>query len=298
VHVPNFIIAGAPKCGTTALYVYLETHPRVFLTNPKEPDFYADDVGAYRWVTTRDAYRRLFDRVTEQHLAVGEASVWYLLSSVALRRVREELPDVRLVVMLRQPIDLLRSWHQHLFRMCFEDEPDFEKAWALQDQRRVGERVPSVCQVPSFLDYRSVGQLGRHVSRLLELFPREQTKIMLLDDLKDSPRRVYESVLEFLDVPSDGRSQFPRVNTAKRNRFQWLAQCQATVVRSLPRPCIQFGKRLGLSQVRRTVRQLNSQPATPATLGEDFRRRLVAEFADDIDTLSELIGRDLSHWKQ
>lgn len=298
MHVPNFFIAGAPKCGTTALYAYLETHPRVFLTNPKEPDFYADDLGAHRLVTTRDAYHGLFDRVTEQHLAVGEASVWYLHSPVALPRVREELPDVRLVVMLRQPIDLLRSWHSQLVWMCYEDEPDFEKAWALQDQRRASERVPSACEVPSFLDYRSVGQLGRHVSRLLKLFPREQTKIMLLDDLKDSPQRVYEGVLEFLDVPSDGRSQFPRVNASKRNRFQWLAQCQATVVRSLPRPCIQFGKRLGLRQLGRIATQLNSQPATPATLGEDFRRRLVAEFADDIDTLSELIGRDLSHWKQ
>ena len=295
---PNFIIAGAPKCGTTALYEYLQTHPRVFLTDPKEPHFFADDLGTHREVPTRDAYQRLFDGVTDEHLAVGEASVWYLHSQVALRRVREEFPDVRLVLILRQPIDFLRSLHSDLVWVCFEDEPDFETAWGLQEQRRAGERVPSLCQVPWFLDYRSVGQLSRHVSRLREIFPREQTQIMLFDDFKDSPQRVYENVLKFLEVPSDGRTEFPRVNAGKRSRLSWLARCQATVVRTLPRPCIQFGKRLGLGHLNRKVTQLNSQPAAPAPLSAEFRQRLVVEFQDDIEALADLLGRDLAHWKR
>jgi hypothetical protein len=295
---PDFIIAGAPKCGTTALYEYLQTHPSVFLTNPKEPHFYADDLGAHREVPTWREYEQLFAGVTSNHQAVGEASVWYMHSKVALKRVREELPNARLIVILRQPIDFLRSLHSDMVWICFDDEPDFEKAWDLQEERRAGHRIPSLCQVPWFLDYRTLGQLSVHMSRLLQLFPREQVKIMLFDDFKASPQRVYENVLEFLQLPSDGRNEFPRVNASKRNRLAWLARCQATVVRTLPRSCIQVGKKFGLGQLNRTVTRLNSQPSSPVPLRDEFRQRLLEEFRRDIDALSELIGRDLNHWKE
>src|SRR4051794_4338919 len=114
MQLPNFMIAGAPKCGTTALYRYLQTHPQVFLTDPKEPHFYADDLAGHREVPTRENYLRLFDRVLPQHTAIGEASVWYMHSSDALQRIKAEMPQVRLVVMLRQPIDFLRSLHSDL----------------------------------------------------------------------------------------------------------------------------------------------------------------------------------------
>ena len=295
---PNFIIAGAPKCGTTALYEYLQTHARVFLTNPKEPHFFADDLGSHREAPTRDAYNRLYAAATDEHQAVGEASVLYLHSSVALRRVHDEWPDMRLIIILRHPVDFLRSLHSDLVWVCFEDEPDFPRAWAMQDERRAGRCIPRLCQVPWLLDYRSLGQFSRHVARMLELFPREQIKLMLFDDLQESPQRVYTEVLEFLGVPPDDREAFPRVNAGKRSRLAWLAQCQTTVIQALPRSCLQFGKRLGLGRLSRTVMQLNSQPATSAPLTGDFRRQLVDEFRDDIDALAEMLGRDLSHWKK
>jgi hypothetical protein len=296
MQLPNFIIAGAPKCGTTALYEYLQTHPQVYLTEPKEPHFYADDLGAHREVVTRTEYQNLFNCVEPKQQAIGEASVWYMHSSVAMSKVKQELPDARLVVMLRHPIELIRSLHSDMLWICFETETSFEKAWELQDERRAGKGIPRLCQVPWFLDYRYVGQLGQHMSRLLKLFPREQTKIMLLDDLKESPKRVYEEVLKFLGVPSDGRTEFPRVNASKKNRATWLARCQAAVVRSLPRSLIQVGKRVGLGHVNRSVTRINSQPTSAPPIRPEFRQQLLQEFRDDINLLSETIHRDLSHW--
>src|SRR6185295_10222300 len=119
---PTFLIAGAPKCGTTALYEYLQTHPQVFLSDPKEPHFYANDLGAHRTIVTRGQYEKLFSAAGPQHLAIGEASAWYLHSAVALPAVARELPDAKLIVMLRNPVELIRSLHSDLVWICFENE--------------------------------------------------------------------------------------------------------------------------------------------------------------------------------
>jgi hypothetical protein len=296
--LPNFMIAGAPKCGTTALYRYLQTHPQVFLTEPKEPHYYAEDLGAHREVPRREDYLRLFDKAQPQHLAIGEASVWYMHSAHALERVKAEHPDIKLLILLRNPVEFVRSLHSDMVWICFEDQTDFEMAWALSSERRAGRRVPKLCQVPWFLDYQRCGQLGRHVERLLQVFPREQVKFILLDDLQQSPQRVYEETLAFLGLESDGRTDFPRFNASKQNRSPWLAACRAAVIRSLPRPLVEAGKKIGLGYVSNAVMQLNSRPATKSSLTDDFQHELLSHFRDDIGLLSELIDRDLDHWLQ
>jgi sulfotransferase family protein len=294
---PTFMIVGAPKCGTTALYEYLRTHPQVFISDPKEPHFYAEDLGAHRSIFTRAEYDRLFSAAGSQHSAIGEASAWYLHSQVALPTISRELPDTKLIVMLRNPVELLRSLHSDLAWICFENEFDLETAWSLQAERQAGHRVPKLCQVPWFLQYRDVGRLSRHVRRLLNLFPREQVRFFLLDDLKDSASRVYQDVLTFLSLPNDGRNVFPRVNASKRNRLQNLARLQALVVRGLPRQCVQLGKLVGLGKLNRTITDLNSSENRPKPPTEDFRRQLVREFFEDTCELEELVGRNLEHWK-
>lgn len=295
---PNFMIAGAPKCGTTALYRYLQTHPQVFLTEPKEPHYYAEDLGAHREVPQREAYLRLFDKVQPQHRAIGEASVWYMHSAHALERVKVEHPNVKLLILLRNPVDFVRSLHSDMVWICFEDQRDFQQAWALSPERRAGQRVPKLCQVPWFLDYQSCGQLGRHVERLLQVFPREQIKFILLDDLQQSPQRVYEETLAFLGLESDGRTEFPRFNAGKQNRSPFLAACRAAVIRSLPRPLVEAGKRIGLGYVSNKVMQLNSRPASKTPLQDDFRREIADFFRDDVGLLGELLGRDLTRWTE
>jgi hypothetical protein len=295
---PTFMIVGAPKCGTTALYEYLQTHSQVFVSDPKEPHFYADDLGAHRTTITQAEYDELFSEAGPEHRAIGEASAWYLHSKVALPKIARELPNTKLIVMLRNPVDLLRSLHSDLVWICFENEPDFERAWSLQDERQVGRRVPKLCQVPWFLQYREVGRLARHVRRLLEKFPREQVRFYLLDDLKDSASRVYQDALTFLGLPNDGRNVFPRVNASKRNRLQALARMQSILVRSLPRPCIQASKRVGLGMLNRAITVLNSVENQPTPPSDEFRRQLVQEFREDMCELQDLLGRDLKHWNR
>jgi hypothetical protein len=294
---PNFMIAGAPKCGTTALYEYLQTHPQVFLPAIKEPAFFAEDVGDHREARTQADYDRLYKAAGDEHLAIGDASAWYMHSAVALPRIAKELPETKFIIMLRNPVELVRSLHSDMVWICFEDEPNFQKAWLLQEERKAGGRVPRLCQVPAMLQYRDVGRLSQHVGRLLALFPRDQIRMFLLDDLKDSAARVYQDVLAFLGLPDDGRNQFPRANPSKRNRLQRLAKLQSLVVRSLPRPCIRAGKLLGLGKLNRTMTGMNSTEHRPVNPKDEFRQRLVKEFYEDVCKLEDLLGRNLENWK-
>lgn len=294
---PTFMIVGGLKCGTTPLYEYLRAHPHVFLPPLKEPHFFAEDVGRHRCVFTRAEYNNLFAAARPQHQAVGEASASYLHSTDALPRIRRELPDTKLLVMLRQPAEMLTALHSDLVWICFEDEPDFERAWGLQAERQAGRSLSRLCQVPWFLQYRQLGQLGRQARRLLEIFPREQVQFFLRDDLQDSPEQVYHQALEFIGVAPDGRGEFPAAHAGKRNRLQWLARLQSSLVQSLPRSCIDAGKWIGLGKLNQALWSMNCEPRQPPPLRPEFRRQLTAEFHDDICDLEDLLGRNLDHWK-
>ena len=134
---PDFFIIGAPKCGTTALVSYLSEHPDVFMSEPKEPHFFADDFPHYKkYIPTIDAYERLFeDAALKPATRVGEASVWYLYSEYAIKNIHKYRPDAKLIVMLRDPVEVMQSLHKQLLWTMDENQPSFEKALELMPMR-------------------------------------------------------------------------------------------------------------------------------------------------------------------
>ena len=217
---PNFVIAGAPKCGTTSLATYLGAHSNVFMAVPKEPNFFCEDFPNTREIRTADGYRALFDKVTRENKAVGEASTWYLYSQVAARRMHQWNPAMRVIVMVRNPVELVHSLHAQFVYNQIETETDFGTAWGLQDSR--ADRP--------FMQYARIGHLAAQLARLTEFFPRNQVKVVVFDDLIRSPGATYQDVLAFLDVPDDGRTSFPALNQSKRLRSSRLAR----VIRKTP----------------------------------------------------------------
>jgi len=297
---PNFFIAGAPKCGTSALYRYLRQHPNVFMPDMKEPHFFSTDLVTYHKVKSMEEYRELFRASTAQHLRVGEASASYLLSSAALANIREFNPDSKIIAMFRNPVDLVYSFHSQLLFWAEETVEDFETAWRLQERRSQGLQLPATCREPFWLQYRRLGQFGTQVERMLSVFPAEQVKMILYDDFAASPQRVYGEVLEFLELPQDNRTEFPRVNENKRAKFTWLRN----FVRKPP-PALQKGyraikRRLGKKRaglLRNALVELNTVKLTRPPLSPAFRAELVNTFADEVTRLSRVLRRDLSHWK-
>jgi hypothetical protein len=295
---PNFFIVGAPKCGTTAISEYLREHRAIFMSQPKEPHFFAEDFVALRIIKSLDGYESLFQNATSEHLAVGEASVSYLYSSVAIRNIHQFNRDAKIIAMLRNPVDLVYSLHSQLVYTCHEDEKDFQKAWKLQAERRNGNRVPKHFHKAVYLQYAQVGRLGVQVERLLTIFPLEQVKLILLDDFIANPQAVYEDIISFLEVPSDGRSIFPRINENKRPRMSWLnnlTQAPPEVVRYTANVFKKFPGMKSLN-VRKKIQRLNAkrEPRPPLPLA--VRAELIDNFREDIDKLSRIVDRDLSDW--
>lgn len=297
---PNFFILGAPKCGTTALSEYLRQHERVFVSTPKEPHYFCDDFDYYYapGERTEEHYLRLFADAGDEHLAVGEASVWYLYSRTAARNIMEFDPDARVIVMVRNPVELVPSLHSQLSYMLDEREPDPAVAWGLQAARARGEGLPSTVRVPEFLQYGEAARLGAQVRRVLEVVPREQLKVLVFDDLRADTGAVYRDTLAFLGVPDDGRSEFPRVNENKVHQSAAVARftqrppsALVSVARGVKR--VARVERLGvLDRVRRRNRQVTRREE----ISEEFAATLRDHFRDDVAELGELIGRDLGAW--
>ncbi len=296
---PNFFIVGAPKCGTTALYEYLRLHPGIFMPELKEPHFFASDLVTFHLVNSMAEYRELFAGATAAQPRVGEASASYLLSSAAIPNIRRFNPDAKLIAMYRNPVDLVHSFHSQLLYWSEETERDFERAWRLQERRRRGEELPRTCREPFWLQYERIGQFGTQTERMLATFPREQVKLILFEDFAASPKAVYEEVIEFLDLPQDHRTEFPRFNENKRAKLTWLRNFVRKPPPLLRRAFRGLKRRVGgggVGAVRQKLLDINTSKERRPPLTPEFRAELVQTFREEVALFSRVMDRDLRHW--
>ena len=289
---PNFVIAGAPKCGTTSLATWLGEHPNVFMSPVKEPNYFCPDVPVKRAISTPDAYSELFTRA-EPWQARGEASASYFFSTVAIPAILDANPQARIIVMVRNPLDMVISYHSAKLFSVEEDEADFERAW-----RRTPRLAPN--QETSILDYRAVGKLGVRLRAIAAVVPQRQLHVVVFDDLQAAPDAVYRDVLLFLGIKPDERHEFSTLNARKQRVYPQLAAL-------MRRPPGMLGtakramKRLFPQQTRVLGNQIhlwNRRSAPNWSLSDALRREMVAEFQDDVLLLSETLGRDLRHWME
>jgi len=157
---PNFFIIGAQKSGTTALCEYLAAHPDICISRLKEPHYFSDEFNSIYSIDTLEKYLGLFSHCEKNIAVVGEASTGYLQSEIALKNIYNYNPDSKIIVMLRNPLDLVISLHSHLVFYGHEDEYSFEKAWKLQDKRKRGIHLPRDPRLRHTLQYASVMRIG------------------------------------------------------------------------------------------------------------------------------------------
>lgn len=307
---PSVFLAGAPRCGSTSISKFLSRHPQVCFSRPKEV-FYFSHVTDESLSRIRQEYLdRYFPHYDpKQHLVLAEGSVSYLYEPGVIARILSIQPEARFIVAVRNPIDMLRSYHYRLLFLLEEDEPDFAAAWDLQDARARGERIPRLCRDPRRLLYREVGSLGKHTARLLEIVGPERCHIVVQDDLMDRPREVSRDLLRFVGVDDDidtvafedGRSDFPHRMRSKTYRWRWLQALlykpPAVVFKAAERSEIRRGVRpFGLKQLHKRLVKFNRVKRSAEPFSPELRARLRAAFAEDIERLGAILGRDLSKW--
>ncbi len=213
---PNLFIVGAPKSGTTFLYHYLKQHPDIYFPNFKEPHFFGSDLirrnGAYN--LSLDEYQDLFK--TDKKI-IGEASTFYIFSKDAPEEIYNFNPKAKIIIMLRDLVDLVHSLHSQFVFSGDEVIEDFTQALELEDSRLSGNKIPNQTTVVNKLFYTSnILSLPRSIQSFIRYFGRENIKFIDLDDIKKNPKKVYFETLEFLNI--DSNLNIPNFKIINKNK--------------------------------------------------------------------------------
>lgn len=223
--MPNFIIIGGQKCGTTSLYDHLVEHPGVVSASRKETHFFSGKSFGrgrlwYRGHFPTILYKYYAERVRHRPFVTGEATPYYIFHPLTPRRVRKTVPNVKLIALLRNPVDRAYSQYHHEVRRGAETL-SFEEAVEAEAQRLAGERE-KILRDPGYDSfsylYHSYLSRGVYVDQLKawrECFPEEHLLVLRSEDLFADPSSVVEQSLDFLGVPSRERKEYGKLNEGR-----------------------------------------------------------------------------------
>jgi hypothetical protein len=288
--LPNFVVIGAAKAGTTSLHWYLAEHPAVFMTSVKDPAYFAygvDAEGRLLWgnpdlhtfpIKSLSEYERLFADAGDA-VAIGEASTTYLECPQSAARIRKLLPAARILCSLRHPVDRAYSDYLMYLRirgLRFEPARDLTAtaAWAQPDSH-----------------WMRIGRYHEQLSRYFDAFPGDQICVLLFDDLNRNPERFVRETYQFLGVDPAFEPDFATPHAAGG------IPASATLERLFTRGARSAFKPWVPKQAANWLRRLRSRSMRQAPrLPSDLKKELTGHFRDDIAKTSDLIGRNLQHW--
>lgn len=293
---PSFFIVGAPKCGTTALYFYLKQHPQLYLPQ-KELYFFGSDFTFRHPRPSLQYYGSLFTSALPAQLC-GEASVWYLYSKKAAEEIFAFNPNAKIIIMLRNPVQMLYALHSQQIYEGNENLPVFEEALLAEPLRRRGKMLPPLIGCPyEGLYYSDVARYTPQVSRYLNVFGPDRVKIILYDDFAANAAAVYQQALEFLGVDAGFTVATKRINPNKtikypllRNLLKYRSAAWVKVVKTL------LPSKKARKWVQNKLWAANTQYEERKPLDPQTQAFLEQAFTPDIAALSRLLNRNLMHW--
>ncbi len=296
----DLYLVGAPKAGTTSVASWLGQHPDVFWSTPKEPFYWAADyprMRAHYGFDTRASYERLYRSPRAAAATVrGDGSTTYLYSRTAIPDILAAQPDARFIVCLRDPLDMLVSYHRTQLVALNETEGDFGTAWR---RSLDGGRPETDPLDPKLVDYPLVGRLGAAIGRLLTTVARERVHFVLFDDLVNDPSQTWRGLTEFLGIPTQPEPSFDVHNASNKayrsavlrrltHRPPALLEAPIRVLRQWSRttanPLVAVGK----------ARMWRS--AAGPRVSDEVRSEVAEYLRADVDRLATLLERSLPEW--
>ncbi len=282
---------------------YLAGHPDVFMAR-KEMHHFGSDLRFGRQFYRRGQaeYLAEFDGWNGQRCA-GEASVWYLRSQQAAAEIHAFNPDARVVVMLREPVEMLHSLYFAFRWDGNEHLPTFEAALAAENARRAGRQITRQTYFIQGLVYREAARYVEQLQKYFEVFGRERVHVILYDDFAADVPGVFRKTLDFLGIDSSRmQKEFPVVNGNKSTRNKFVrAILHDRFVRSATlaiRPWLPRRVFSSMQKVDALIRKVNARPQARTPLPAEVSNRLKREFAPEVERLSELLRHDLTHWSR
>ncbi|MDH3663288.1 MAG: hypothetical protein OEU92_25255 [Alphaproteobacteria bacterium] len=288
---PDFYILGAPKAGTSSLAQYLDEHPGIFISKPKEPRYFADDF-ADRPITDERAYLDLFEQAGDGAI-LGEATTDYLVSEVAVDRILAVRPDARFVVMLRNPIQMVPAMHAQERKNGYETIADPAKAIEAIGRRKAGREIPALCNEPKRLFYDDRCRLGAQIKRLKDKVAADRLHVIFMEDFAADTEGVYRETQAFIGIDSYQPRDFPIVN--QRHHIKHPAMIQLWRLGKTAKDRLGLKTNFGLLSKIQAF-GLSSEANAPSDDHQAFQRMLRDAFEADIALLADLTDRDLGHW--
>lgn len=316
--LPNCLVIGAPRSGTTSLYEYLHAHPEIFMSPVKEPDFFsrpsldavhlpaanapasAKDRASRETAlqADKDQYTALFQNAGSAPRR-GEASAIYLGHPTAALHIRRYIPDVKMIAVLRDPSERMHSHFIHDMRIQtdFSDDAGVRErateAYLSTVERAYKEGYSDPALTDPEIWVRS-GFYYRHLTRFYSIFPKEQLRVFLFEDLTNDPKGVMAEIYRFLDV--DASFALPTTeafNASVVPRNQGVFRFFTT-----RNPIMHFARAIAPPKFRAAAMRTRNRVLSDSkpTLAPEMRRKLVSIYRDDILQLQTLLGKDLSAW--
>ncbi|MGJ8677694.1 MAG: sulfotransferase family protein [Akkermansiaceae bacterium] len=297
--LPDFIIIGAAKSGTTSLQEYLAQHPETFFPTSKEPNYFAlanrklplpgpvspkvlQALIYSRSYTDFNDYQSIFKNAKEGEKK-GEASVRYLYFAGASKLIKETIPDVKLVVVLRDPVSRLYSHY------CMNRQYQLETLDVLDAIAAEPERIAKGWGWD--WHYTGLGMYEKQLRRYYDLFPKEQIKVLLYDDFVDKPVETTQEICEFIGVSSEfipdmskrGKVAYRGRHKALDRWLHWPSKSRRALHKVIPPEIMQ--------PALQRIREWNSAPIPKLDVG--MRQEIAKHFEKDIEKLSDLLDREI-----
>jgi Sulfotransferase domain len=288
--MPNFLIIGAMKSGTTALYYYLEQHPDIYMSPVKEPNFFSsqEQEHAADTVTNIGAYEHLFSGGSGKK-AIGEASHSYLYEPGAAAEIRRYIPEAKLIAILRNPVARAYSHFLHMVRSGTEPLDDFAQA--------LREEEVGIHKERTFQDYIGRGLYYDQLKRYFGMFPREHVRVYLYEDLSDAPISTVQDAFRLLGVNDSFVPDVSlRRNVSGNPKYKTLDTLlrRQSRIKHAAKVYLPARMRWRLSKAFDDLKTRNL--VEPPPLQPEVRRQLISVYREDILKLQDLIHRDLSGW--
>jgi len=296
--LPNFLIIGAAKSGTTAIYTYIKQHPEIFMSPKKELRYFSNikpqtkDVPKqyiHESVSSVEEYEHFFDGITDERI-IGESSPTYLYTPGTAENIKTHIPHVKLLAILRNPVDRAYSAYTHALREWKEPAKTFREALTLETQRiDAGWGM--------LWHYVNAGFYFEQLSRYYQIFDPSHIKVVLYDDLVNDPYKLLQDLFSFMDVDPKFKpdiSSRPNVSGFPKNEradnFLRKLFLNDNVIKRFSQILFPSAFR---KKVTTKIRQTNLEKrAMPL----DIRKQLAITFSGDILQLEKLINRNLSMW--
>ena len=292
---PNFIVIGAMKAATTSLYTYLKQHPEIFMTKDKEPMFFNNFqqennykiLGSKRKrLTTLEEYLTMFKDVKNEK-AIGEASPAYIYNPKAPQLIKEYLPNVKIIAILRHPTDRAYSNYLHSKRADRENATTFQESIELENKRIEDNWSP-------LYHYIEKGYYSVQLKRYYKLFPKENIRVYLFEDVVKNTKETLKDIFNYLGVDENveiDTSKKANVSGTPSGLMGWILK-KMRYYNLMPKFAISdYLPRFVVKLIFRSVYK------PPEKLDKNLRRDITEKYyKEEINTLEKLIKRDLNSW--